>query len=343
MEVTRRFLLIIIMLVPQVLSANSGEGSVPDGIMWRISGNGLERPSYVLGTVHTLHRDIIRHIPEITLYLDSVEALALESDILKTDWQPDMEKIRASIPDEASDFVGRMSKDFSQKGKKNPYNKYLSKEQRDSLDAMMDYLMGDMSYKNLNPGITFFLLYHSFMEKRRETQEHLGYDTQAGSRSLDAELEKLFLQRNEKLRMSSEGDTLQVLGLDSVRMFQYAAENALLFPDYRMTSADMAQSIYERVTGLTKRIEQIEMEDSLYRKGKGYDILQSQSLYYDTKANDVFKVEERNRYWMSKLPAIIEEGPAFIAVGLSHVLPTQWSEGILSELMKLGYDVTPIH
>ncbi len=78
MEVTRRFLLIIIMLVPQVLSANSGEGSVPDGIMWRISGNGLERPSYVLGTVHTLHRDIIRHIPEITLYLDSVEALVLE-------------------------------------------------------------------------------------------------------------------------------------------------------------------------------------------------------------------------------------------------------------------------
>jgi uncharacterized protein YbaP (TraB family) len=78
MDKIRLILLLILQLVSGIISAEVGSASVPDGVMWRISGNGLERPSYVLGTVHTLHRDIIRHIPEITLYLDSVEALVLE-------------------------------------------------------------------------------------------------------------------------------------------------------------------------------------------------------------------------------------------------------------------------
>lgn len=342
MNITRWLQLLILAFVPEMIFAEVRNNSAPDGVMWRISGNELERPSYVLGTVHTLHRDIIRHIPEIALYLDSAEALVLESDVLKTDYQSDMERIRASIPDGASDFVERMSKDFSHKGKKNPYNKYLNREQRDSLDAMMEYLMGDIPYKNLNPSITAILLYHSFLEKRREIHEHLGYDTQARSRTFDAELEKLFLQKNEENRMSNVGDTLEILELDSLRMFQYAVEN-LLFPVQRMSSADMAQFIYGGVTVLQKRIRQIEVIDSLYRKGRGYDILQLQSQYDTMRKDDVFNVEERNRYWMSKLPAIIEKGPVFITVGLSHVLPTQWSKGILCELMKLGYDVTPIH
>lgn len=50
-------------------------------------------------------------------------------------------------------------------------------------------------------------------------------------------------------------------------------------------------------------------------------------------------LDERNSYWIRQLPAIMEEGPAFIAVGALH-LPGE--KGVVKGLRDAGYTVTPI-
>lgn len=48
---------------------------------------------------------------------------------------------------------------------------------------------------------------------------------------------------------------------------------------------------------------------------------------------------KRNSNWLERLPAILEAGPAFIAVGALHLAGPR---GVISGLRNMGYEVTPI-
>ncbi|MGV9013782.1 MAG: TraB/GumN family protein [Flavobacteriales bacterium] len=63
-------------LVP-VLAFAQAEG---DGLLWSISGNGLSRPNYVLGTVHSRDARAYEHATSLLPYLKSQDALAGELD-----------------------------------------------------------------------------------------------------------------------------------------------------------------------------------------------------------------------------------------------------------------------
>jgi len=54
--------------------------------------------------------------------------------------------------------------------------------------------------------------------------------------------------------------------------------------------------------------------------------------------NMSFLLEERNQQWMQKLPKVLDEGNAFVAVGALH-LPLE--EGLLARLEAQGYEITP--
>lgn len=50
-------------------------------------------------------------------------------------------------------------------------------------------------------------------------------------------------------------------------------------------------------------------------------------------------LDKRNADWLSKLPAIFEQGPTFVAVGALHLAG---EKGVIEGLRKAGYTVTPI-
>lgn len=50
-------------------------------------------------------------------------------------------------------------------------------------------------------------------------------------------------------------------------------------------------------------------------------------------------LDKRNADWLSKLPAIFEQGPTFVAVGALHLAG---DKGVIEGLRKAGYTVTPI-
>ena len=62
-------------------------------LMFRISGNGLEKPSYILGTIHVLSGDLLDSIPAFLEAENQCQQLFVESDV--TDQQDRQERLAA--------------------------------------------------------------------------------------------------------------------------------------------------------------------------------------------------------------------------------------------------------
>ena len=81
----KNLILLIIAFLSSILSqAQVTKTSVKleDALLWEISGNGLQKPSYLLGTMHTVEfRFMFDSIPGIRKVLSAVEQLAAEIDM----------------------------------------------------------------------------------------------------------------------------------------------------------------------------------------------------------------------------------------------------------------------
>src|SRR4051812_29724838 len=49
-------------------------------LLWRISGNGLEKPSYLFGTVHLRHKELFNFGDSLYKSLENVDGFAMELD-----------------------------------------------------------------------------------------------------------------------------------------------------------------------------------------------------------------------------------------------------------------------
>ena len=339
-------LLLMLQVVSEASLAGSGIDSIPDGVFWRVSGNGLKAPSYILGTVHSLHKDAVRHVPMLEQYLDSVESFVLESDYTKQ--RAECKKSNPISPEQ----IKRLDEHFRRKGRRNPYKRYLSQEQMDSLDAWINYL-GDnqsasdnpdglmTSYRQMNPIVLIGLASYYSGLKREAAYERLGYETTYRGKPFDWELENYYIDKNEALKARHGADTIRIVELDSLSL---SIHSTMPFPDFSNQippDSTMTRIVYNLVQYLKRRTEQIEVIDSLYRDGKGYALLQF--LNGNDEATDILRIDERNRAWMRKIPTIIGHGPSLIVVGLGHLLPSSASEGLLFSLMAQGYSVSPVY
>jgi len=82
--------ILVLVLLPVALFS---QVSKKPGMLWKISGNGLSKPSYLLGTIHLKDKRIF-HFPEsLYLAIEETEGLALESD---PQW-PTVERSRDSL------------------------------------------------------------------------------------------------------------------------------------------------------------------------------------------------------------------------------------------------------
>lgn len=81
----------------------------PASLLWKISGNGLEQPSYLFGTIHLICPDDFKMDERILQALNSCEQLALEIDItdqanmlkmMQLSVNPGMENIQSKFSDE---------------------------------------------------------------------------------------------------------------------------------------------------------------------------------------------------------------------------------------------------
>lgn len=74
-----RFRFLLVLLLGFSFSVHS-QSTSPKTLLWRISGNGLSKPSYVYGTIHLQHKRLFYFPDSLYRVMDATEGLATEID-----------------------------------------------------------------------------------------------------------------------------------------------------------------------------------------------------------------------------------------------------------------------
>ena len=348
------------------IAAQQKGQKVPDGVFFKIEKKG-QQPSYALGTVHYVHGDYMHEIPGLDSIFGTITCLASEmgmEEMIHPDQQASIATLIAKLQGfDASKLEREMPAiiaEFMDTTKTDAYTRYLTPQQLDSLDRAVAYfqvndqlksmspVQGEKAYRYALPFLLPSLWQQLTIPKFTQFYKDVrGYTSEY--KMLDLMIATKANELNEAYAAEHPDKQPRILsvGLDSINAMSLLIDSQsdlinLILND--LSTKNLVQLIYRGGVAqyeLSNRMGQI---DSLYRSGKGYEMMESirslpeaERLY----ANDVI-VEGRNRYWMTQLPQLMKDRSTLVVVGLAHLLNAEGSEGILSMLQKQGYKITKI-
>ena len=295
----------------QEAELNNNENS----LLWRISGNGLQHDSYLLGTMHNVHRTFLDTISGFRKAFNAAKQVAVECDFYYT-----AESNRSSKPkEELKDYIF-MPQDTT-------YAMLYNGDDYQFVDSIMK--KGNRQYFKYKP---FF--WHNFFTKM------IIYDSIKNIQSsMDGFILLIGYQNNKKIyfmetledigRKATEFDSLgYVMDLhDQAKMLQHT----LRHPNSIRSFMDQMKKYYFKqaltqlsVDSLTK---QLKLEDTP-------QIVRDRFKFM----NDVL-IAGRNEEWMSNIIPMIHEDSSLIAVGAGHLIGP---DGLIAKLRERGYKVEPI-
>ena len=288
------------------------------GLLWKISGNGLSAPSYLLGTAHNFPGEFVYSFPRFEEAFDSIEQLIVEVDMLDSTKGTQIAAYTASLmkdrflPDSVKylDLVNEtdlhLLDSFSLK-----YFKRTSDETRlrpaHLYNAMGIAMIGDLLEYIQNDSLIILL------KKVKE-----------GSLSMDHFLaEKAKEKRYSIIELETVQYQMELLLNPKISQEQAIRYLLATLKDYETSmkmSGAMFQAVYAQdLRGMADNMDKISQLSDL---GDLYD--------------DPINLKERNLNWIPVIKTAIQEKGTMIAVGAGH-LP--WEYGLINLLRKEGYVV----
>jgi hypothetical protein len=279
-------------------------------LLYSISGNGLQKPSYVLGTYHFASSSFLNEIPGFQNAFQQTQQVCGElvmDDMMKPE---NVQKLQLAMMMPEGTTIQDM----------------LDEEQMKALNDITKQLLGaDFSNPmvgqqlgRLTPGALLTQLTSLLYLKKNPT-----FNLSDG---VDTYVQTLAKQNNKG-----------VMGLETVEqqakcLFQSASmerQKQLLLcfvkhQDYEMQITDeLVKAYYDKDLDAIERLGDIKLND-------GCDA---------TDEEDNALIYGRNADWLTKMPAIMKEKPTFFAVGCGHLMG---EKGLLNLLKEAGYDVNPV-
>ncbi len=286
------------------LSCSTGASTEKgNALLWKISGNGLQKPSYIFGTHHLVPVSFLDSIPGIEAAFDETEQTVGELDM------GDMPEMQMKIMGEAM-----MPPEVT-------YETLLPQEDVALVDSMLRDIMGIglTQMGQLKPAMLSNLISVSLYQKY--------YPSIASAQNIDQYFQEEALKRSRP-----------VVGLETVENQIYVLLNAqslerqaellacmVKHPEMLKEQMDKLQAAYhaQDIQALRKLYEEETPDDPCPPTQEEMDLLNG----------------DRNKKWLAQLPAIMKENSSFIAVGCLH-LPGD--DGVLEGLRKQGYSVEAV-
>lgn len=274
-------------------------------LLWEVSGNGLKKPSYILGTHHLISENFIDSIPGLHKVINKTAQTVGEIDL--SDTKMIQEKMmKASL----------MPKDKS-------YKSLLSETDYALLDESLTAILGAglEKFGILNPvmlGSIISIHLYSQLYPEFDAEAHIGLDT--------------YLQNIAR----QKGKT--VAGLETVD-----EQVSALF--YSQTLQQQVEQLLCSMNSLQSLAEEMSIMEENYRNSAIYQMYLHTFDFETDACAEVSKQflktigEERNNNWLAKLPGIMKKKSSLIAVGALH-LPGK--EGLLYQLKLRGYKVEAV-
>ncbi len=317
-----------------------------NGLLWKISGNELRKPSYLFGTYHAKGgMQILDSIKGVEALLNSAEQLICESRF----------SIAAISNPKRSSESGKMITSLKPwPVVDSTYNNLLTVNQRVAFDSVFNSnkTIKGIIQSNLRPSSLMSFLKWSYSEvhdkSERKSTENLKPTNDANkSDMLDFYFQKLAKQQGKaiveldlnnvylKILEEVNSEIPQISYKKEVDMLMfYIANHARIDSMQREKSNKIISAYLKQNIGYLSIVKPNNESDLLDNLLQG-DLVTAK---LNERENRIIVVE-RNNMWMAKIPTLIKDKPSFIAVGAAH-LPGE--KGLVNQLRKLGYVVENI-
>ena len=285
-----------------------------NSLLWRISGNGLQHDSYLLGTMHNVGRTFLDSISGFGKAFNAAKQVAVECDMFTAE-----SNRNSKSKEELKDYIF-MPQDTT-------YAMLYNGDDYQFVDSIMK--KGNRQYFKYKP---FF--WSNFFTKM------VIYDSIKSIQStMDGFILLIGYQNDKKIyfmetledvgRKVTEFDSLgYVVDLhDQAKMLQHTLKH----PNSIRSFVDQMKKYYFK-----QALTQLSV-DSLTKQLKLEDTPQIIRDYFKYM-NDVLIVT-RNEEWMSNIIPMIHEDCSLIAVGALHLIGP---DGLIAKLRDRGYKVEPM-
>lgn len=282
-------------------------GTANAQLLYRVSGNGLEEPSYIIGTYHLAPAsfvDDIRGAHEAmaaveqvygevdTENLDRAQQLMLEAMML-----PEGRRIADLFTEDEMSRINAYVREVMGVDLSNPFVAEQLGRMRPSVLAVQLLML---QYMKITPDFDATNLIDEYFQKEaRKVGKRVG-----GFESVEFQMELLYGEKSDE----EERDELLEVVDNNAETFATMQEMTEAYFSFDMKS----------IRSLTER-----------------------ELHNGDMTLEEFKelITDRNRRWVEAMPEVMREAPTLFVVGAGH-LPG--NEGVIALLKEAGYKVKPV-
>lgn len=330
----------------------SAFGKAPkEGLLWKISGNGLTQPSYLFGTWHgdteLRNQSFLDSVPGFHASFRSVKQFMCEKTLTgaSKSTNSSQDKLRA---------VMLLPKDTT-------YSDLLDKSQISILDTFLTKKLKVTSDKmNLRPNALSYILTQMISEdtvrsRIRQKVMILESSTRLPDSVVIARRKQLYSEQDimdYALLKKAEAKGMEVVGLDELIEYQpimLFTTDATLKQQadslVRFINRSGFDHLVDSMNLLTSALRDVYREQNIHKlkdeKQKLMDGIVKMDTWTKNKMDEMTQslVSDRNRDWMKHILTYIKNKSTFIAVGALH-LPGE--DGLIQLLRDAGYTVEPM-
>lgn len=279
-------------------------------LLYRISGKGLDKPSYIVGTYHLAPASFADSIPSAQAALDEVEQVCGEVDMAEMQSMAGLQKVMAAmmLPDGKSlsdiltaEELGKLNAFMMETLGADLNNPMVAAQLGKMTPTAISTQLQMVQYMKMTPGFDPTAMIDSYFQNvaKAAGKPVVGFE------SVDFQISVLYT-----------GTPLERQKEQLICMLDNQEYNLMIMKD--LTEAYFSQNI-DKVLEVTEE-----------KLGNSCD---------STPEEDEALIYGRNATWVEKIPAIIGDKSTLFVVGAAH-LPGE--RGVLELLKKEGYTVEAV-
>src|SRR5580698_1571847 len=180
-------------------------------ILWEISGNGLQKPSYLFGSMHISNKEVFHLSDSFYMAIKSCDVVALEVD--PNEWQPDMFRL------EEAQQVVRLYSYSATDAEYLSENDFRQRNYTDQLIAALreePFVMNGLLYRTTTPLANFqedtYLDLYIYQTGRRLGKEGAGVENYLQSEKISIEAMEAELKEKRERKIFPEGENAFTIG-----------------------------------------------------------------------------------------------------------------------------------
>lgn len=328
----RRFLVAYIATFSLIMSSCAQQpptiGGDDRGIFYRISGNGMEKASYILGSYHVVPGDFVWTLPQFDSIMQGVKLVVCEKNVREFyDDVMDAYGPNTELLDEA--FLGQLEMVYARPdGTYGSFIDDLPQRNQDFCRRVLPNVFGFYDPAQWNSAYVLRNINAQAMELMQVTIEMENPSLKCFTEPIDMYMVDSVAPRYGIAVAELDDDNVFGIKANMPHVVQNLL-NGTSRKNYSYLTYNVIYYYYTQLKEISRSVPGYLKHDAAF-----VDKLQM------TPQQEKTVIADRNALWMNKLtPMLREEGPMFIVVGLAHLHDRPSSAGLLTRLERMGYKI----